>query len=790
MASLAWSQAPDTGAAAPAPGVGQSLPGMPAGENGSQANGTAGVSSQTGVSDNTARTQGNNGQLNREQVLAVPQPPSEFQLMVQATTGRLLPVYGASLFRGVPSTFAPVTDVPVGPGYILGPGDTLRVQLTGQVNEELQLTVDRTGAVLLPGVGAVHVAGTAYSQLPALLNAALSKLYRNFSLNVNLASLRTIQVFVTGQALRPGSYSISSLSTLLNAIFASGGTLPQGSLRDIQVKRGGKTIVHFDLYDLLLKGDKTNDIPLETGDVIFIPVLGSQVAVLGSVNNPAIYELKSETTAAQALALAGGVTPAAAGTEVRLERVYEHAMRSVENVKLDGSDGTILQNGDVLSFGSVTERFSDAVTLRGNVANPGRYVWRPGMRISDLIPNRESLITRDYWRKRNLLGQPTPMYEPTPAEGALQVQGTGGVAQPAITNSTNPSSRTAQSPGGNAGGSSVGAALTSNTTAFAARNDVVLSAPDIDWSYAVIERQNTTNLTTSLISFNLGKLVLEGDSSQNFTLQPGDVITIFSTADVRVPSSQQTRFVRLEGEFVAAGVYSVLPGETLRALIQRAGGFTSDAYLYASEFTRESTRRVEEQRLREYADELEARISAMTSTNQARAASPADAQAAQASAADARAAVARLRNVQPIGRIVLEFQPNSAGLDSVPDLPLENGDRFIVPRVPSSVAVEGQVYNANAFLYRENQRALNYLQRAGGPDREADKKRMFVLRADGSVISQQYADVKKTGVYPGDTIVVPPILDKRSTMRQIVDIVQIIGNLGFTAATIAVLATN
>ncbi len=172
-----------------------------------------------------------------------------------------------------------------------------------------------------------------------------------------------------------------------------------------------------------------------------------------------------------------------------------------------------------------------------------------------------------------------------------------------------------------AGGSAVAGALTANNGTFAARNDVILSAPDIDWSYAVIERLSTENLKTSLIPFNLGKLVLDRDGSQDLELQPNDVVTIFSTADIRVPSTQQTRYVRLEGEFVAPGVYSVLPGETLRGLLLRAGGFTPEAYLYASEFTRESTRRVEEQRLQEYADQLEAQISSVTANNSARAVS-------------------------------------------------------------------------------------------------------------------------------------------------------------------------
>jgi polysaccharide export outer membrane protein len=723
---------------------------------------------------------------------------TEFQQMVEATTGRRLPIYGESMFRDVPSTFAPVNDVPVGPGYILGPGDEIHVQMSGQVNQQMRVTVDRSGSIAVPGIGSLHVAGMPYSELNQFLNEQLGKIYRNFTLNANLGALRTIQVFVVGQALRPGTYSISSLSTLTNAIFASGGPLPQGSLRDIQVRRGNETIDHFDLYDLLLNGDKSHDIPLMGGDVIFIPYVGPQVAVVGSVDNPAIFELKGKTTVADALKLAGGDTPVAAGATVRVERIFEHSQRSIQDISAGQKVTEVVQNGDIISVTSVIDRFKDAVTLRGNVANPGRYVWHPGMRISDLIPNKEALITRNYWRKRNLLGQLSQDYVPdlpdsaAHGEGALTTGSMGAQTthgEGALELHSNSADRLAEpsNRGGatvDAGGSSVGAALTASNSPFGAKTDVVLSAPDIDWNYAVIERQSATDLTTSLIPFNLGDIVLRGDPRQNVELLPGDVVTIFSKSDIRVPGNQQTRYVRLEGEFIASGVYSVLPGETLRGLIRRVGGFTPDAYLYASEFTRESTRRVETQRLHEYADQLEAQISAVTSSNIARANTPSDQLAANASAADALSAVNRLRRVEPIGRIVLDLKPDSVGVDSLPDLALEDGDRFVVPRVPANVTVEGQVYNANAFVYSSGERMINYLERAGGPDREADKKRMFILRADGSVVSHQYAEVTRSPMYPGDTIVVPPVIDKRALLQRITSIASIVGNLGLGLAAI------
>jgi protein involved in polysaccharide export with SLBB domain len=739
---------------------------------------------------------------------------TDFQQMVVATTGRTLPIFGASTFAGaLPSTFAPATDMSVSPDYIIGPGDELRLQIWGQVNLRGAYVVDRTGAISLPGAGTIHVAGLRFDQLTDFLLSQLAKIYRNFDLNVNMGQLRSIQVFVVGQARMPGSYSISSLSTLLNALFASGGPLPQGSLRDIQVKRDGKTIIHFDLYDLLLHGDKSKDVQLSQGDVIFIPPVGAQVAVVGSVHNPAIYELKGETTIQQVLQLAGGRTSIAVDSQARVERISDHAVRSIVEADLSQPAAFSVQDGDIITINAIVDRFKNAVTLRGNVANPGRYVWHAGMRVSDLIPNKDALITRSYWQRKNDLGQMEANYEPeikrnahgvlesaSPPETAPAGAATGqeNTPSPAPAGQTpvpkagtssliSQQAETAVGSSPSTGGNSVGAALTGGVRRFPVKTNVALSAPDIDWNYAVIERQNTKTLTTSLIPFNLGKLVMGGDQSQNLELLPGDVVTIFSTADIRVPISEQTRFVRLEGEFVSAGVYSVEPGETLRDLVKRAGGFTPDAYLYASEFTRESTRRVQRQRLSEYADHLETQAAAVSAAGNATALNAQDAAAATAAASIAQASIAQLRRAQPNGRIVLQLKPDSRGIASVPDLQLEDGDQFVVPRVPANVSVEGEVYSANAFLYKRGKRTADYLKEAGGPDRQADMKHAFVLRADGSVFSQQYGDVKHATIFPGDTIVIPPRLQRMSIMRSLVDIATVVGQFGIGIAAINLL---
>jgi protein involved in polysaccharide export with SLBB domain len=303
-----------------------------------------------------------------------------------------------------------------------------------------------------------------------------------------------------------------------------------------------------------------------------------------------------------------------------------------------------------------------------------------------------------------------------------------------------------------------------------------------------VERQGKENLTTSLLPFNLGKLVLEGDASQNLELMPGDVVTIFSKADFRVPQSQQTRFVRLEGEFTSSGVYSVHAGETLRELVKRAGGLTQDAYLYGSEFTRESTRRVQQQRLNEYIDQISLQANTLASANASRAVSAQDVSAAATAQQQNQNIISNLRQARATGRIVLELPVDARSLDQLPDLPLEDGDRFIVPRVPSTVTVDGAVYNQNSFMYDPHRRVGDYIKAAGGANRDADKKRAYVIRAGGAVISKQYSSsLRGNGfnslhVYPGDTVVIPLNLDKGKAIRLIVDLAQIFGQFGIAIA--------
>src|SRR6202162_4347100 len=321
--------------------------------------------------------------------------------MVADSVGRALPLFGQSLFRQAPSTFSPVDWMQVPSDYIIGPGDELQIKVWGQVEANLRVIVDRSGQIYIPQVGQISVAGIHYGNLYPHLKSEISKIFKNFNITANIGRLRSIQVVVVGNARYPGTYTISSLSTLVNAIFASGGPAPQGSLRHIQVRRDGTTITDFDFYDLLIKGDKSKDVRLLPGDVLYIPHVGPLVAVSGSVNTPAIYEMKDNSALNELIEIAGDLSTVADTNKITIDRLVDHQARKTLEFPYDEQSRALpLKDGDIVRVFSIVPRFEDPVTLRGNVANPGRYPWKPGMRVRDLIPDSQALLTRRYWGNR------------------------------------------------------------------------------------------------------------------------------------------------------------------------------------------------------------------------------------------------------------------------------------------------------------------------------------------------------------------------------------------------------
>jgi len=662
-----------------------------------------------------------------------PRAKNEFQKFVEKSSDRDLEMFGYDIFKNSSNGMMPIENVPVTSDYAIGPGDELLISVWGQVEANETVIVDRNGTINLPKVGTINVAGVQYANLQAHIKSAVSKVFKNFELNVSLGKLRSIQVYVVGQAEQPGNYTVSSMSTLVNAIFASGGPSNKGSMRHIQLKRNGKLVSDFDMYDLILKGDKSKDVKLLPGDVIYIPAVGPMAAITGSVNVPAIYELNGKENLAALILLSGGLSNVAAGQKVTVERIQNHERRLVDDFVL-AKDGLakLIQDGDLVTVNSISPRFDNAITLKGNVAIPGRHPWRQGIRVSDIIPDRSVLIVNQYWNKQN----------------RINLQSKDDVQ---------------------------------HLTSEALKDNIKSNSAEINWDYALVERLNRDDLKTSLHTFNLGKAINDPSDENNLLLEPGDVITIFSKTDIQVPVAKRTKYVTLDGEFVNPGVYQVKAGETLRQVIARVGGVSADGYLLATELTRESARETQQKRLDEMVKKLEDSVQRNSVQNSANR-DPLEAANLKLQLESQNALVAKMKEVRATGRLILDIAVDNPRVEDLPEIALEDGDHIYVPPIPSTVTVMGQVYNQNTFLFSRGQTVADYLNKAGGPTRDADKDDIYLVRADGVVMSKRQnsylfgtvsSSFNSRQIGPGDTLVIPERLDKYNLTKDLKDWSQI-----------------
>ncbi|MBW8869897.1 MAG: SLBB domain-containing protein, partial [Acidobacteriales bacterium] len=440
--------------------------------------------------------------------------------------------------------------------YQLAPGDEVLVRMWGSVSMNQRVSVDRAGAIYLPQVGKITVAGIPFSNLENTIRGAVDRIYRNYNISVELGRLRSIQVFVTGAARQPGSYTVSSFSTVISALFSSGGPANTGSFRRIQLRRGGETVTELDLYRFLRFGDKTKDVRLMPGDVIFIPPVGEQIAIGGSVKDTAVYELLGGESVEAALNLAGGRLNTAAESPLTIERIVPGDTRTILRIPSTALTETPVRNGDIVFVPELPPSFSNAVTLRGNVVQPLRFAWHAGLKLSDILPEKNALLTKGYWYTHNRLAV-EPDFQPlvttrrnalgdtgiTSREAASQ-QYPNGTATTGTTsdqtmwqqypNQDTPNGASGANPypypnqngaTGAAGsrdqypnqGSISGRDQVSKGAAKAVK--ITIPAPDIDWSYAVIERKDPVTLKSTLVPFNLGKLVLDHDMSEDKELQ-------------------------------------------------------------------------------------------------------------------------------------------------------------------------------------------------------------------------------------------------------------------------------
>ena len=708
-------------------------------------------------------------------------------LEAEPTGVEALKPFGYDIFEPNEASFDPPMTGPVPPDYVLGPGDSVRVQLFGNVNGIYEFDVTRDGLLNLPELGPVTVSGLPFSEFRADIRRRVQEMLIGTQVSITMGQLRTIRVFVLGDANRPGSYVVSSLATISSALYRSGGISRVGSLRDIQLKRQGKVVARLDLYDLLLSGDTTGDSRLQPGDVIFIPPIGQQVSLSGAVKRPAIYEISETASIADVIELAGGLMPEAYPDAARIERISDKRERTVVSIDADSSETSNMRvrAGDTIIIPRILPELEDAVTLVGHVHRPGPYQWREGMQLTDLIrsawelkPGGDSgyvLIRRedpsdrrvravsanlatalkDSGSAENIGLQPRdtvhvfsltlgrqrvigPILDELRLQSGLDepygvVSVTGTVKIPG-TYPLEPDMRVSDliRAGGNLA-----------EEAYTLKAELVRYA-----------RVKSEYRSTEVIGIDL-KAVLRGDTSADIVLEEHDNLRIST-----LPMWDSLWTVTFEGEVTFPGEYRIRRGESLRQVLERAGGLTQAAFPEGAIFLRESLREREQEQIDILARRLEADLTSLSLET-------ADTTGAE-TLATGRELLEQLRETEAIGRLVIDLERLAAGAWSAGgfdgDVELRDGDRLLVPKRAQEVTVIGETQQNASHLYKPGLSREDYIEMSGGLTRRADRKLIYIVRASGAVVagsrSRWFGRSISEEVRPGDTIVVPLETDR------------------------------
>ena len=782
--------------------------------------------------------------------------------------------FGYELFAGAPTTFAPATDVPVSPDYIIGPGDEIHVQLYGKTNVTSDLTVDRDGVISFPELGPIAVAGLTFREMKELVAREVENRTIGVDVSVSMGRLRSIRIFVLGEVFRPGSYTVSGLSTLTNALFASGGVRKIGSLRRVQLKRSGEVVSELDLYDLLIDGDTSGDVRLMPGDVIFVPPVGSLVGVAGEVLRPAIYEMDGPMTVAELLELAGGLLPTAHRDLIQMDRI-EDGRRVTYDMSAAGTAEWSVESGDLLKVYTIVERDERAVFLEGNVLRPGKRQYFEGMTLLDLVPSTDDLLPETYFdyglieRENELNREPEYIgidlgealidgrpeadvglkprdrvyvfhrahFREAPrvrVRGEVRTPGhyehrkdmrvldlilaAGGLTRDAWLEEaellrTDPATLEVELLSIDLGSVLAGddranrvlhdldELVVHSLWEFRARGEVhILGEVNRPGVYTLFEDMRISDLIFSGGNFKDSAYrqeaeltryaivdeerreyrqvlvdlaaIAEGSEEADLELQPYDKLLIR-----RITNWRGDEVVEVSGEVAFPGRYPIEEGEHLSSLIDRVGGFLDDAYLPAAVFTREEIRALQAEQLERLADQLEADLARLTvPASQDQSASYAAQRQAALEAGSQLAA--ELRNSEATGRMVVSLEDIVDDPGGDEDVVLSDGDALHVPKRPDFVMVMGEVNNPTAFVYEKGRRAGHYVRLAGGRTRFGDTGKIYVVKADGSVDRSRWARIG-----PGDVIVVPENLERFSGMRFLLDISQVLYQIGIAAAS-------
>ncbi len=708
--------------------------------------------------------------------------------------------FGSDVFlsRGMGAKQSSI-DLAVGPDYVLGPGDSVNINLWGGLAQQFTRVVDRQGEITLPEAGPVVVAGLTIERAQKVIEEALAPQFRDAKVEVSVSKLRTIRIYVVGDVQRPGAYDVSSLSTPLNALYAAGGPTAIGSLRIVRHYRGKQLVREVDLYDFLLHGVRGDVERLEAGDTILVPPAGAQVTIAGMVRRPAIYELRTETSLSEVLTLAGGVLVSAQMRDIRVERIQAQEKRVTVSVNVQpGSspesawkavEAFTVQDGDKVTVAPILPYSERSIYLEGHVVRPGKYPYSDNMSLSEILRTYQDLLPEPADRGE-IIRLRAPDYRPEIIEfnlpqvmignqpihlqafDTVRLFGRYEVDAPTVA-IHGEVRRPGQYP---LPEGLTAAQLVRMAGGF--KRSALLDAADL----ASYEIKNGEKVVGQRMTINIGRAVEAGDSSADVVLKPGDILTIHQLSGWNDIGAS----VQLKGELTYPGMYGIQEGEKLSSVLKRAGGFSASGYPAGAILIRKQVRDMEEKSRDELIRQLEttsagAKLSPTLNIQE-------QTGALQMIVAQQQQVVSRLKSQPPTGRLVIKINGDIASWENTPaDIELRAGDVLTVPKKPGFVLVSGQVYNAAAITYVPGRNAGWYLRHAGGATNMANSKEIFVIRANGSVVGRRsgewYGDsVLDTKMEPGDVVVVPQkIIGGSMFWRNMLATAQVLSSIAITA---------
>ncbi len=675
---------------------------------------------------------------------------------------------------------------PVDDGYILGPGDAITVYLWGKLEERLELVLDNTGSVLLPKSGPLPLSGVSLRNAGKLIQQSLAKHFVNFDIQVVFKERRNIQVYMLGNAVRPGVFQVPAGTRLTGLLYLAQGPLKEGSLRKIQILRHNRVVRTVDLYDYLLNGDRRHDVVLENEDTVLIPSLGETVLLGGTISRPGVYELAPGDTVADVVSFASGLTWDHYYKRVQIYRVQSGEFQRVEDVLVqtagelsEKTKNLKLKNGDMLIFHPMRKELRNVVTVAGNVQRPGHYQWGAHLTLSALINKAGGMLPRGISRVdiyRFVTEDSTEIISldySKPEDQDVKLQEWDVVQTYSERALMTPETVTIQGSVQYPGSYPLMVDMNLQDLLFMAKLDTVLRAPEID----IVRLRKSGE-----VLFLSATLDANGMVTPNIQLSPSD--------DIRVKTLRNPKIkITLSGEVAFPGEFVLTEKSRISDVLKRAGGITPEAYLAATVFTRANLSDHESSGYDKVIKDEQKRL--MYDQLQMTAFSEID---KQINEKILEARVAYIQQLQLVGRqnkgrMVINMSGLvKEGPGSVWDVLLENGDTLVIPKRPDYVQIWGGVESPATYQYMPDWKWADYLAKAGGFSRYADRENVKIFRVDGTVSKLGEA------LQPGDIVYVPEHIEVPFNwmifMRSTVDVLKTVSDAVFSFLVIKGLVTG